>query len=133
MKENIDAGGKMENLWSKYFLKPDHSNLQGAVDQIATALKGLSEHFGLSPMYPKHKGIPSIDQIIAGAELPQDYDSDPGKTLKKLGDYLQGRSSFYGKKHNPDCFSALSVRIFCIFNFNGQCCYWRRCWPNITC
>ena len=90
MRELLRTEEQLENLRSRYFLNPDHSNLQEVIKQTTSALEGLMAHYGLSPMYPKHKDIPQLDQLISEAELPQDFNSDPAKTLKDLGDNLQG-------------------------------------------
>lgn len=80
----------LDILRERYFIAPNGSNLNQAVDLVRVAVEALAAEQGDQPTYPVTVGIPSISQLIEGAEVPSKITEDPKDALKKLPGLVQG-------------------------------------------
>lgn len=80
----------LKKLREEYFLDPEGRNKKIANNFVNIALESVISKQGTSPTYPINVGIPSITQIIDTSEIPQKFEKNPKKMLKKLNEYIQG-------------------------------------------
>jgi glutamate/tyrosine decarboxylase-like PLP-dependent enzyme len=82
--ENLQQNKGIKLLKDRFFLNPEWSNIDQAMQLLKSALVSLGQLQGKSPIYPDNIGIPKISDIIDQSVIPDNLAANPEIKLKEL-------------------------------------------------